>query len=71
MLFPNPTNGIITIAGENIREIEVMNISGHTIKQFAIKKYQFDIDLSNQAKGLYYIKILTDKELAVKKIMVK
>jgi hypothetical protein len=35
-IYPNPTNGIFTIEGENIQLIEITNINGQIIKQLTI-----------------------------------
>ena len=58
-VHPNPTNGIVTVTGENLSEIEVVNILGQTV----LKKDCSDdiiIDLSNQPAGIYLLRI-TDK----------
>ena len=58
-VHPNPTNGIVTVTGENLSEIEVVNILGQTV----LKKDCSDditVDLSNQPAGVYLLRI-TDK----------
>ncbi len=70
-IYPNPTSGVITIEGDNIIEIELMNINGQIISKIAVKEKQLDIDLSEQAKGSYLIKIITNKGVGVEKIVVE
>ena len=70
-IYPNPTTGIFTIEGKNIQSVEITNIRGQTIKQLTIHNLQFTIDLSNQAKGVYMIKIVTDKGTIVKKVVLE
>ena len=70
-IYPNPTTGIFTIEGKNIQSVEITNIRGQTIKQLTIHNLQFTIDLSNQAKGVYMIKIVTDKGTIIKKVVLE
>ncbi len=70
-IYPNPTSGVITIEGDNIIEIELMNINGQIISKIAVKEKQLDIDLSEQAKGSYLIKIITNKGVGVEKIVLE
>jgi len=66
IIYPNPTNGIISVSEENQYEIEIINIEGKVIKPL----YKNDeIDLSSQPDGIYFLKIITDKEIIVKKII--
>ena len=60
-IYPNPSNGILTIScplnASDIR-IELMNITGETISEFY--KYKSDglnLDLTSLAKGVYLLKI--------------
>ena len=70
-IYPNPTTGIFTVEGEDIQSIEIINIKGQMVKIFIIDNYQSSIDLSNQPKGIYVIKIVTDKRIAVKKVVLE
>jgi len=66
-VFPNPTNGVIRVIGENISEIEVMNLAGLMI----FKGNSTSIDLKEQPDGIYYVRIITGKCVVTKKIMKK
>ncbi|MEA1987468.1 MAG: T9SS type A sorting domain-containing protein [Candidatus Marinimicrobia bacterium] len=70
-IFPNPSTGLFIIEGENIKSIVIFNIRGQTIKQLLTDNYQSSINLSNQPKGVYIIKIVTDKGTTVKKVVSK
>ncbi len=70
-IYPNPTSGIFTIEGKNIQAVEVTNVNGQIIKQLSIENEQLSIDLSEQAKGIYIIKVTTDKGIAVGKVVKK
>jgi len=64
-IYPNPVSNNFTIIGDNITEIEIRNIFGNLI----YKSNSRFVNISNQAKGIYFIKITTDKKTIVKKII--
>lgn len=64
-VYPNPTKGILNIDAENITQIEVYDISG---KRLASYGGQSQIDLSGLSKGIYLVKLTSDKETFVCKI---
>jgi len=68
-IYPNPSNGIFTIEGENIQKVEIIDLAGKTIKQFVINNEQLIFDLSNNTKGIYTVRIITDNSIIVKKII--
>jgi len=65
LIYPNPTNDIITITGAeaNLEEIRILNSSNQDVTQLAKFKEQgkqrLFIDLSNLSEGLYFIKTKT------------
>ena len=75
LVYPNPTEGIFTLEGKNIQTIEIFNMNGKSI----IKKQlnwnsgnmlqKINLDLTNQQKGIYFIKILTKNRLKIKKLI--
>ena len=67
-LYPNPSrSGIFSIKGENITKIEVYNSKGEMISTKIANTTT--IDLSQQANGIYYAKISTEKGNVVKKLV--
>ena len=68
-IYPNPTNGIINIKSTpQIESVGVFSILGVKITTF---KNTNEIDLSNQASGMYLLKIVIDGQIINKKIMVQ
>ena len=65
MLYPNPTTGLITIKAENIVRVEIINIDGTQVYNGKENK----IDLSNQPKSIYILKLVTKKETKTWKII--
>ncbi|OFY89751.1 MAG: hypothetical protein A2236_12445 [Bacteroidetes bacterium RIFOXYA2_FULL_33_7] len=77
-LYPNPTNGMITVRIEdketNDVNIEIFNIQGQSIysyKEANVSNVKTQIDLSSQAKGIYFVKILKGNKVGVQKVVVK
>ncbi len=65
-VFPNPANNVFFIRGENISEIEVLNLSGKVIfKNSGISK----IDMSKYKNGIYLARIKTNSGIIVKKLV--
>jgi len=63
-VYPNPTDGIFTLAITNTKaedlNIQVTNIHGQAVYQNLVKSvmnYQENIDLTQFAKGLYFLKV--------------
>ncbi|MEA2042670.1 MAG: T9SS type A sorting domain-containing protein, partial [Bacteroidota bacterium] len=75
-VFPNPTTGIFTIknlkASERPLSVEITNINGQIIYSSKLQNIKTSqIDISNQPKGIYFIKIRTDKTIYTVKIILK
>lgn len=58
-VYPNPTNGRITISSNNsISGIEIYTISGKLVyADFKVNQSSNEIDLSGNSKGIYIVKI--------------
>ena len=52
-MYPNPTSGKLTIDAKNYEDVEVYDTSGRLIIKSALKT----IDLEEQSKGLYLLKV--------------
>ena len=73
-VYPNPTNGVITISLKNIESeinIVIINVVGETIINKTLRDNETEIDLSNYSKGLYFIRLSKENETIVKKITVQ
>jgi len=67
-IYPNPTNGIINFDKVgNITKVEITDISGKIVKTFSNK----NIDISELNSGIYFLKIKTDNETVVTKVIKK
>jgi len=71
-IYPNPTNGILNInfASAQIREIEIVNLTGQIVKQANINSDKIELDLSELAEGTYFVRVKTDASVSITKINV-
>jgi hypothetical protein len=75
-IFPNPSNGIFTIrtqtANNEEQYVEVYNMLGAKIhSSFKSKLSAYTIDLSNQSKGVYFVKVYQGEKCTTRKIVVQ
>ena len=73
-IYPNPNNGNFTISlkesTKNIHSIEITDILGSTVyKKEKIQTNAINIDISNQPKGIYFIKASTKDKVFTNKII--
>ena len=72
-IYPNPSKGIFNIAGIGLNqdiELVVFNIHGQVVyEEKPIKSHK--INLSHQARGVYYIKFINDTVLKIEKVIVE
>ncbi len=61
-IYPNPSNGIFNIKGQKDSYYSVFDIKGRVILKGKINP-AVSLDLSNQPKGIYYLKIRNKKRI--------
>lgn len=69
MLFPNPTNGFVTVQAEGLREIVVYNVTGQQTMRCVANGDALNMDLSGLGAGVYYFQIGTDRGHQVQKVV--
>lgn len=70
-IYPNPTNGIVNIHAEGIKEVTIINALGQTVGTCCVCSDDITIDLSQYGNGLFMLRIVTEKGCSVERIMVK
>lgn len=76
-IFPNPSTGKFNLQVENVNaisnfNIEIVDVIGNEIFNQIINKSISELDISNQSKGIYFIKITNSKGYtAVQKIVIQ
>ena len=72
-IYPNPNHGIFTIEikdNQNLK-VELITTGGHLLGNYLIKKKVSKIDISNFKSGIYLLRIKSEKNLYIKKIIKK
>jgi|AntAceMinimDraft_16_1070373.scaffolds.fasta_scaffold33443_1 N-acetylneuraminic acid mutarotase len=70
-LYPNPTNDILFIElidYKNTR-VEFINMEGQSMKSFYLQSSKILIDINNLVSGIYFVKIINEKGITIKKII--
>ena len=75
-IYPNPSTGKIQIIIDDLKfiknsSIEIFNMQGVIIYQSEIINSKFDIDLINQTKGFYFVKISAGEKIFTRKILIE
>jgi len=77
-IYPNPSNGLFTLEMNASKagtfNVEIINIQGQVVFTREINQdgfYKETIDISNNASGIYYLRINDGKNLKVSKIMIQ
>jgi hypothetical protein len=69
-VYPNPTNGIVTVNCNNsIKSIQLYDVQGRLLQTNLVNENETTIDVSTKSKGVYFLKILSDKGMKVEKIV--
>ncbi|HNQ68675.1 MAG TPA: T9SS type A sorting domain-containing protein [Bacteroidales bacterium] len=72
VVFPNPANEIIyVVADENINNIEVLNVAGQIVASELVSADKFQLNVSDFSTGVYFVKVYTNNEISVHKIIVE
>jgi len=65
-MYPNPSNGIVTIANAEGASIEVLNVMGQVIASFNANSSLTTFDATNLSNGNYVVRIVKDNNTTVK-----
>ena len=71
VVYPNPTNGITKIEAEDIQSISIFNMLGAKVFESPASGNAFEYDFSQQAVGMYLIKVETAKAIKTIRVTVK
>ncbi|MCE9540913.1 MAG: T9SS type A sorting domain-containing protein [Bacteroidetes bacterium] len=75
LIYPNPSNGKFNLRltpDYTIHRLVVLNILGKVVQEddFFGNKSDYQIDLSSQAAGIYYIKLYSGNNITTQKAVV-
>lgn len=69
-IYPNPTKDILNITAENMQRITISNAFGQIVYDKEVLSDHELIEMSQYESGVYVIHVMTDKGLAVERIIV-
>ena len=69
-IYPNPTKGNVTVNCDNtIKKIELFDVQGRILQTKIENNNSTQLNISNKANGLYFIRITTENGVTVEKII--
>lgn len=70
-IYPNPTTGDLTIAlGENVANVTITDMIGNIISSQTASGDLF-VDMSSYNKGIYLVKVVTENDSYIEKVVLK
>ena len=70
-IYPNPTNGKITVEAENLRRVSVFNTFGQKVFEASASGNNTECDLRGCAIGVYSMQIETTNGIVTKRVVVE
>jgi hypothetical protein len=61
IIHPNPTTGLVTITGKDLRQVEVFNMIGQRVATAQGKGETLQVDIAELPAGVYFVRV-TDTE---------
>ena len=68
-LYPNPCTNLVSLELESKAMVYIINANGLLVKQIDDFKNKHIIDMSKEANGIYFIKIISDDQITVLKLL--
>ncbi|MEZ5147194.1 MAG: carboxypeptidase regulatory-like domain-containing protein [Bacteroidales bacterium] len=71
-MYPNPATDVVNVKSDyNVASYEVLNNAGQVVFSTNVDSRNFQINVSEFERGIYYIKLQTSQGIALRKIAVK
>ena len=67
-VYPNPAEGFVNVKAEGLQSIELIDMMGRIVKEQSALQSTTTVDLSNLPSGLYFLRVTTDKGIAIERI---
>ena len=72
VLFPNPATSNVTLRGvEAGSQVSVVDMNGRMVRDFQATSNDVQLSLDGMAKGAYFVRIMGEKQSAIRKLIVK
>jgi len=70
-IYPNPTKGQIIVQGKNIIRVELTSVKGEKLQSVKFSNDKITLHLDSYAKGLYFVKVIGENGVFVRKIILE
>ena len=71
VVYPNPTQGEMTLSLEGLHRYEIIDMNGRTVMQGQASEKRHTVDVSDLASGLYLVKAYNGQTWSICKVQVK
>ena len=70
-IYPNPASDFVTVTSLKLQveNYSIIDITGNVLKQFRIQNSEFKISIEDLPKGIYFIKVSSNKETITKRFI--
>ena len=69
-IYPNPARNNVNITSKNtIKTIELYDVQGRVLQSQVIDSQSSTMDISSKSKGVYFLKVVTEKGIKVEKLV--
>ena len=69
-VYPNPASSMVTIKSNyNIKTIELYDVQGRLLQTDLINNSETTLDITSKSKGIYFLKIVSEKGIKVEKLV--
>ena len=69
-IYPNPSNGVFNVAIDGTYNLEIVDVTGKVVVSTVVAD-NAEINISNEAKGIYFLKFSNENSTFTHQIMVK
>jgi hypothetical protein len=69
-LFPNPTNGNVTIQANGMNRVTVVSVLGQVVYDTELNADEFTLNMGQFNAGLYMVRVYTENGVTVKRVTV-
>jgi hypothetical protein len=71
-IYPNPTNSLVNISGDfNLKSIQLFDVQGRLLQTSLLNETNTVLDLTSKSKGMYFVKVISEKGIKVEKLIKK
>ena len=69
VVYPNPVSNQLTLRGEGIQSVRLITVTGACVFEESVKCNELVIDMAALPQGVYFLSVLSEEEIRVKKVV--